>query len=294
MPDLTSQWNLTSGANPMLMGRIQTSGCEPHFHDTFTIAFLRQGTASVTVRNQFWQFRRGEAFLGNPYEVHAGICPDSAFDYDVYYPSVDLLTECAGLDRNAGRQLRFRTSFLRDPVLVRQFAEALSGTERGGARGELPGEYSTAEDGLRRFLQRNRQLIYVASQEEVVPIREACRILQQSTDTSINWADLPRRVGCSRRHFIRLFYRSTGLVPSAYFRQLRLAKALRLICSDHSIADAAADTGFTDQAHFTREFKRAFGRTPGKIVRDIVASSISVSEKLAPNHFAATTPISIL
>src|SRR5260221_278864 len=160
MPDLNCQWNLTSGAAPMLMGRIQTSGCELHFHDTFTIAFLRHGKASVTVRNQFWQFRRGEAFLGNPYEVHAGISPDSAFDYDVYYPIIDLLTECAGLGWNTDRQPRFRSSFLRDPVLVQQLAEALSGTRLpGGAREELPSErVTTSEEGLRRFLHRNRQL----------------------------------------------------------------------------------------------------------------------------------------
>jgi AraC-like DNA-binding protein len=110
------------------------------------------------------------------------------------------------------------------------------------------------------------------SPDDVAPIREACRILQESTDTEINWTELPRRVGCSRRHFIRLFHQSTGLPPSVYFRQLRLGRALRLLCNAHSIAEAAADAGFADQAHFTREFKRTFGRTPGKIVRDISTS----------------------
>jgi AraC-like DNA-binding protein len=275
MAELNSRWNLTAGPHPMLIGRIQTLGCEAHFHDTFTIAFLRQGTASVTVRNQFWQFRQGEVFLGNPYEVHSGVCSGSAFDYDVYYPSIDLLNECADLGSDADVQPRFRSSFLRDPSLVQEFATALSGTRRlEEVREKSPAERLAAcEDGLRSFLHHNRELIYLTSGDDVVPVSEACKILQQSTDTEIDWADLPRQVGCSRRHFIRLFHRSTGLVPSAYFRQLRLAKALRLICSEHSIAAAAADAGFTDQAHFTREFKRTFGRTPGKIVRDIVASS---------------------
>jgi AraC-like DNA-binding protein len=277
MADLNSRWNLTSGAHPMLTARIQTLGCEAHFHDTFTIAFVRQGALEVTVRNRYWQFQRGEVFLGNPYEVHAGVCSGPALDYDVYYPSIELLKECSGRGRNADLQPRFRSSFVTDPGLVREFAAALSGTSQAAQTCEqLPGErLATCEDGLRRFLRQNPELIYLASPDDVVPISEACKILQQSTDTEVNWADLPRRVGCSRRHFIRLFHRSTGLVPSAYLRQLRLAKALRLMCGEHSIAAAAAEAGFTDQAHFTREFKRTFGQTPGKIVRDIVASSVA-------------------
>jgi AraC-like DNA-binding protein len=31
-----------------------------------------------------------------------------------------------------------------------------------------------------------------------------------------------------------------------------------------TLADAAADAGFADQAHFTRHFRRAFGMPPGR------------------------------
>ena len=43
--------------------------------------------------------------------------------------------------------------------------------------------------------------------------------------------------------------------------RMRLAKNL-LECTDRSIADIAAETGFTDASYFTKSFKAAFGKTP--------------------------------
>ncbi|MNL57460.1 DNA-binding transcriptional activator FeaR [compost metagenome] len=44
----------------------------------------------------------------------------------------------------------------------------------------------------------------------------------------------------------------------------RLEQARRMIATGHSLAGAALETGFADQAHFTRHFKRAYGVTPGR------------------------------
>jgi AraC-like DNA-binding protein len=204
-----------------------------------------------------WQ--EGEIFLGNPYEVHSGNSESErgVYEYDVFYPSLELMSECAAL--GSTHQPRFAAPILKNPALVRQLVEALSS--------------AASEEGLRHFLRGNGHLVSAAVSEEVAPVREACSILQNSVDAPVCWPDLPRRVGCSRGHFIRLFQKVTGIAPNAYLRQLRLSKALHLICSGEQIAAAAADAGFTDQAHLTREFKRAFGRTPGKVARDLTAST---------------------
>jgi AraC-like DNA-binding protein len=224
------------------------------------------------VRDRPWLWRQGEVFLGNPFEVHAGGNPESAIDYEVYYPNVEWVSECFGLSGQADQQPRFATAILKDPLQVQELMEALAGVRCSSKAGQAAavGRSAAVEAGLWRFFRRHAGLVYLTSAQEVAPIREACRILQQSVDSPIHWADLPRQVGCSRPHFIRLFHKTTGLAPNVYFRQLRLSKALRLICSGHSLAAAAADSGFTDQAHFTREFKRAFGRTPGKVAQAIV------------------------
>jgi AraC-like DNA-binding protein len=45
--------------------------------------------------------------------------------------------------------------------------------------------------------------------------------------------------------------------------QVRVANAKRLIRNGFSFADVAAATGFADQSHFTRQFKKLMKITPG-------------------------------
>ena len=72
-------------------------------------------------------------------------------------------------------------------------------------------------------------------------------------------------------HFSRLFSRIVGLSPYQYVLRYRLLFAQKLLCLqdvERSIADIAAESGFYDQAHFTRHFHRAFGKTPQEYRRE--------------------------
>jgi AraC-like DNA-binding protein len=67
----------------------------------------------------------------------------------------------------------------------------------------------------------------------------------------------------SLRAFERQFLASFHLTPQRYLRKLRLRIASRaLIYTDESLSELALSCGFADQSHFTREFRRQFGRTP--------------------------------
>jgi AraC-like DNA-binding protein len=43
----------------------------------------------------------------------------------------------------------------------------------------------------------------------------------------------------------------------------RLETVKRLLILGKSLVDAAVESGFADQSHMTRHFKRTFGMTPG-------------------------------
>ena len=75
--------------------------------------------------------------------------------------------------------------------------------------------------------------------------------------------DLAAAAGCSRFAAYRAFSRAYGLAPSDYQRQLRIRAARGLLSDGVSPARTAAETGFADQAHLTRWFRRYYGVTPG-------------------------------
>jgi AraC-like DNA-binding protein len=75
--------------------------------------------------------------------------------------------------------------------------------------------------------------------------------------------DLAEVAGSSRFAAYRAFRSRFGLSPSDYQRQLRLRAARRALASGAAVADVAAATGFADQAHLTRWFRRCYGITPG-------------------------------
>ncbi|GAB4384481.1 MAG: AraC family transcriptional regulator [Elainellaceae cyanobacterium] len=69
-------------------------------------------------------------------------------------------------------------------------------------------------------------------------------------------------------HFLRLFKQSMGVTPHQYILQCRLNQAKYLLQhSELSIIEIAIRTGFCDQSHLTRYFKRMTGVTPKQLLR---------------------------
>jgi AraC-like DNA-binding protein len=98
-------------------------------------------------------------------------------------------------------------------------------------------------------------------------LRETLLRGAKSDEPPPDLATLSREVGLSRFQTLRLFRRHYGVTPRAFHLHFRLALARHSLKSGTSLAEVAASCGFVDQSHFTKQFKRLVGVTPGQYAR---------------------------
>jgi AraC-like DNA-binding protein len=89
-------------------------------------------------------------------------------------------------------------------------------------------------------------------------------------DPSLGLVELGRLVGSSPHHLSRVFSAEVGVSISRYRRQLRLRRALEGL--DGSLARVAADAGFADHAHLSREARALLGVTPSQLRREVAGA----------------------
>ncbi|MFB7394171.1 AraC family transcriptional regulator [Streptomyces sp. NPDC056191] len=68
-------------------------------------------------------------------------------------------------------------------------------------------------------------------------------------------------------HLVRAFSGAFGIAPHQYLTARRLDRARRLLLDGRPPGEVATATGFYDQSHLNRSFKRLVGTTPGRFAR---------------------------
>ena len=234
-------------------------GFDPHRHDTYAIGFTLDGVQAFRYRGGAQRSTRGEVFVLHPDETHDGHAGTTAgFRYRILYVAPRLIQEA--LDTQGLPFVRDAVS--RNAPLLRAILPALDDLE-------TPLEDLQRDEIIAGLAQALAQADASIMRPAMSPAcRRAVALARVCLDDGriTASAELETLTGLSRYALARHFRACLGTSPHRYLVMRRLDRARQLIRDGRPLADAALACGFADQSHMTRQFKRAYGLSPGRFV----------------------------
>jgi len=248
------------GGAELLRGRFVDYSYDLHTHDTACFALVTRGAIRIRTRGRDFVARAGDLYAIDADEPHAGWPVDAAgWSLRTIHVDAERLKARVGGD---GPRVVLAGPILRDAVLVDAFEQVHRDSEVAGPT--LPREERYLEFVSRLLARHTREPPHVAGVgREPRAIRLTREYLDQRLDQRVRLDDIASAVGLPPFRLYRAFERATGMSPHAYQRQARLRCAAHLLRQGNPIHDVAIASGFADQAHLTRSFRRTMGVTPG-------------------------------
>ena len=265
----------------LLHARYITHSFCRHSHDTYAIAIIEQGAEAFACRGETHITPVGDIAIINPGEVHTGqAADDRGWTYRVFYPAPSILQQAA-LEASGKPQdiPYFPQAVIQDKQLAKQLLRLHLTLENSTWKLEQDSRLLwTLSQLISRHADTGQPLISVG--KESVPIKRVRDYLETHFAENISLEKLSTIANLSPFYLLRSFKKQIGLPPHSYLNQVRLNRAKMLLAQGRQISQVAHETGFADQSHLTRQFKRMLGFTPGQyqlkgnIVQDYPLNSL--------------------
>ncbi|MCI2420604.1 AraC family transcriptional regulator [Saccharopolyspora sp. K220] len=242
----------------------------PHAHAEYAIAVVERGVEAVRYRGSTEYAPTGSLLLLDAEVLHAGRPgAEEGWDYRVFYVAPSLLREITSKRAETpGPAPSFAEPVRNDPRLAQRLSRVHRLMQTPLAdRLEVQEQFY---DALAELLARHTASSPPPTDkpdEQLAMVRQVREFLAADLHHTPSLDDLATEVSLSRFGLLRAFQRATGLTPHGFLIQLRLRKAQDLLSAGHTVADAAAASGFSDQSHLHRHFRATFGAPPGRFAR---------------------------
>lgn len=255
----------------LVTGKGVAGSFPPHVHDSLCVGIVDRGVRFIeTAESGNVPVHPGHIFVLNPGQAHACTCgrPDDALnghDYRVLSLGPCMGTQVLSHGKGVDFSLPpFGGIVFSDVVLVRAMNALFAASAQAKKR-------SDHERILREILERLSVLhaeiapnIPLPAQTDRNALIRVRQYLDSHYDKRVGLEDLAEVANLSRFHLQRQFSRHIGVSPKNYLLHRRSARAAQLLGRGLETAQVAVLTGFADQSHLTKIFKRFVGMTPAR------------------------------
>ena len=240
-----------------------------HWHEEYQLCLVQEGSGDLCYRGDTHLTPPASLFIIHPGEVHSNRAHDRrGCSYRTVFAGAELVRRAAAEVYGRPASLPFfETTVVFDRDVLRQYLELHLAFERPSTRLERDSALLRLLAGLvKRYAERRPP--ERAGGAERGAVRRARAYLAEHFAEQVSLGDLARVANLSPFHFSRVFAEETGMPPHAFQIQLRVSRAQALLREGWPIPQVATQTGFADQSHLTRHFKRLSVVTPGQYTQN--------------------------
>lgn len=263
--ETTRFWQASElGGVELLHARYIEQRFAPHVHEGYVFTVIESGAQRFRHRGSDHLAPVGSMVLINPDELHTGSkAHEQGWRYRGFYPDLERVTEVLEeLDIRMNGLPGFADSVIQDPEVAATFIRLHQLLE--DSTSALQVQTAWREAILLLFRRHARVAVPRGAGVEPRAVALAREILSSRLAEPPSLEELAAEVGLSPFHFARTFRRATGMPPHAWLKQQRLDQARALLKAGCAPAGVAAQLGYADQSHLTRQFKQAYGVGPGE------------------------------
>lgn len=232
-----------------------------HFHEYYVIGYIESGKRRLSCRNNEYTISTGDLVLFNPMDNHT--C-EQADQNPLDYRCINIKTEVM---KRAVHEITGRE-------YLPQFSQTVAfNCELVSLLCELHQAIMEEQTGFKKeetFLFLIEQLLdeYTLPYAETKAcdlkseIKEVCSYIEEHYAEHITLDNLSQLSKMNKYSLLRSFTRVMGITPYRYLETVRINEAKKLLENGVEPIDAAMETGFVDQSHFSNFFKEFIGLTP--------------------------------
>ncbi len=250
----------------IVCGRFRNHHFPRHSHDGLMLSLVSDGTQCIKYRGETHLGGLGVLIAIPPNEVHAGQPQD---DRGWCYRTITIPTKIVQKFSGVSNPHFLCATVIKDDAL----SNALSKLFFLFGEAALLEQEEALVAVLSKFMARHSSEVppQIQTGIERRVVQECKEFLSSRTDQNVSLSELEAVANIDQFRLVKVFSRLVGLPPHAWHLQYRLRKAQDLLSRGQKIADVAYTTGFADQAHLSRAFKRLTGLTPGNYRRTHLA-----------------------
>ncbi len=237
-----------------------------HWHEEYQFCFIQAGGGELFYRGVHHDTPRTSLFIVHPGEVHSNQT-ETGCSFRSMYIDPELIRRTVSEVEGRPQSLPFFPNpMVLDSEITRQYQKLHASLENAATTLERESiVIEMLSQLLTRYAQRKFRLKSPGREHAAVArVRE---YMNEFHSYNLSLAELASIANLSPFHFTRVFASEVGMPPHAFLMQVRVAKAKKLIRSGLSLSSVAAQTGFADQSHFIRHFRRLLKITPGAYLK---------------------------